>query len=140
MIQINDNLAIPENEITFTASRSGGPGGQNVNKVSSRVTLTFDVAQSASLSEDEKRKVFRALATRINKDGVLRIVSQRTRSQDMNRADATERFASLLMMALAPKRSRIATRTPVPAIERRLESKRKRTSIKHARLKKGWDL
>lgn len=139
MIQVTDNLLIPENEISFTASRSGGPGGQNVNKVSSRVTLSFDVAQSAALSEDQKRRVLSELATRVNKDGILRIVSQRTRSQDMNRTDALERFCELLRQALTPQRLRLKTRTPAAAKLRRLEKKKKRTIVKQARSRRGWD-
>ena len=139
MIRIRDGLAIPESEITFTASRSGGPGGQNVNKVSSRVTLSFDVPASTALSEEQKRKITGRLATRINKDGVLRIVSQKTRSQDMNRNDALERFSDLLRGALTEQRSRIKTRVPSGAKERRIEEKRKRTLIKQKRSKRGWD-
>src|SRR5262245_30377304 len=100
MIHIVGSLAIPESEIYFTASRSGGPGGQNVNKVSSRVTLSFDVSASRALSEEQRRIILTKLATRINQDGVLRIVSQRTRSQDMNRTDALDRFSDLLRRAL----------------------------------------
>jgi ribosome-associated protein len=140
MIPINDNLSIPESEISFAASRSGGPGGQNVNKVSSRVTLSFDVVRSSALSEEQKKSILRTLATRINKDGILRIVSQRTRSQEMNREDALERFSELLRIALTPKRLRIKTRVPGAAKERRLEDKRKRTVTKQARTKRGWDL
>ena len=139
MIRIMAGLSIPENEVTFTASRSGGPGGQNVNKVSSRVTLSFDVANSASISDDQKDQIYRKLATRINKDGVLRVVSQRTRSQDMNRADALERFSELLRHALTRERPRIKTRIPLAASQRRIEEKKKRTLIKRTRSDKGWD-
>ena len=139
MIRIFENLSIPEGEVSFTASRSGGPGGQNVNKVSSRVTLAFDVSRSAALSEDQKRKILAELASRINKDGILRIVSQRTRSQDINRTDVLERFCDLLRRALTPKRLRLKTRVPAAASERRLEKKKKRTMVKHARSKRGWD-
>jgi ribosome-associated protein len=140
VIHIKENLHIPENELSFTASRSGGPGGQNVNKVSSRVTLSFDVAQSSALSEDQKRTVMNKLATRMSKDGVLRVVSQRTRSQDMNRTDAIERFSELLRTALTPKATRVKTRVPVAANRQRLERKRKRTLTKQGRSRKGWDL
>jgi len=139
VIRVTNELLIPENEITFTASRSGGPGGQNVNKVSSRVTLSFDVWDSTALSEAQKQKVASKLVTRINKDGVLRIISQRTRSQEMNRTDALERFVDLLKHALTPERPRIKTRMPAGAKERRMEEKKKRTVIKETRSKKGWD-
>lgn len=139
MIPIIESVAISEDEITFTASRSGGPGGQNVNKVSSRVTLAFDVRNSSALSDEQKQKIAAKLATRINKDGVLQIASQRTRSQDQNRADALERFADLLRQALTPKRPRVKTRVPKAAKAKRFEEKRKRTLIKQARSKKGWD-
>ena len=134
------NLVIPDGELSFAASRSGGPGGQNVNKVSSRVTLSFDVQASTALSQDQKKTVFHVLGTRINKDGVLRVISQRTRSQDMNRADTVERFSELLRRALTPQRPRIKTRVPSAAKQRRLENKKKRTGTKDARSKRGWDL
>jgi ribosome-associated protein len=140
VVRINDNLSIPENEISFVASRSGGPGGQNVNKVSSRVTLSFDVRLSTALSDEQKAVVLRSLGKRVNKEGILQIVSQRTRSQDMNRTDALVRFADLLRRALTPKRPRIKTRVPAAAKQIRLDQKKKRTAIKHARSKTGWDL
>jgi len=140
VIRINDNLSIPDNEISFVASRSGGPGGQNVNKVSSRVTLSFDVGLSTALTDAEKAQILRSLANRVNKEGILQIVSQRTRSQDMNRMDALERFGDLLRRALAPKRPRIKTRVPAAAKRVRLEQKKKRTAIKRTRSKTGWDL
>jgi ribosome-associated protein len=140
MIRVTDDLSIPENEISFTASRSGGPGGQNVNKVSSRVTLSFDVRNSSALSEEQKETIIEELGGRINKDGILRVISQRTRSQDMNRTDALERFAGLIAMALTPKRLRIKTRVPSGARENRLDKKKKRTTIKQTRSKRNWDL
>jgi ribosome-associated protein len=132
-------LAIPENEISFTASRSGGPGGQNVNKVSSKVTLVFDVAGSIALSADQKRKVMGKLATRINNEGRLQIVSQRTRSQELNRADALTRFSDLLQRALTPLTPRIKTRIPTAVKVERLEEKKKRAQTKRSRSTRGWD-
>jgi ribosome-associated protein len=134
-----NGISIPESEISLTASRSSGPGGQNVNKVSSKVTLAFDVLGSAVLSEEQKRRIMGRLATRINKEGILQIVSQRTRSQELNRADALQRFSELLRRALTPQRPRIRTRTPAPAKEQRLLEKRKRGLSKQARSRKGWD-
>ena len=139
MISILPGISIPEDELHFTASRSGGPGGQNVNKVSSRVTLVFHVQTSAALSEDQKRRISDRLATRINKEGELRIISQRTRSQEMNRMDAIERFAELIRRALTPERPRIKTRVPAAAHERRIEKKKRRTVVKQARSKKDWE-
>src|SRR5215831_19192203 len=121
MIEVMTGISIPEDELRFDASRSGGPGGQNVNKVSSRVTLTFDVNASAVLSDDQKHILIQKLAGRINKEGVLRVVSQRTRSQELNRSDATERFSELIRQALTPQRRRIKTRVPRAAHKHRLE-------------------
>ena len=139
MIQIMDGISIPEDEIRFTASRSGGPGGQNVNKVSTKMTLEFSVSQSAVLSDDQKRRIAGRLASRINNDGVLQVVSQRTRSQDMNRADAIERFCELLRLALTPRKARIKTRLPKAAKEQRLQEKKQRSAKKQTRSIKGWD-
>jgi len=134
-------LEIPEGELEFVASRSGGPGGQNVNKVSSRVTLRFDVGHSGSLNEEQRTRIQRRLATRINKDGVLQVTSQRTRSQDLNRADAIERFKELLRAALREDKPRVKTRATRSSKEERLKEKRKRTTVKQARVKgsKAWD-
>ena len=139
MISVMPGLSIPEDELHFDASRSGGPGGQNVNKVSSRVTLTFDVNLSTALSDAQKQTILRKLAGRINKDGVLRVISQRTRSQDLNRADATDRFSELIRVALTPQRPRVKTRMPRAAHERRVNEKKKRSVTKQTRSKKAWD-
>ena len=134
-VRVNDNVEIPEDELTFKASRSGGPGGQNVNKVSSRVTLSFGLDSSPSLSEGEKARIRQKLSNRISKEGVLQVVSQSTRSQELNRAAAIGRFAELLAGALHVERPRVKTRTPRGAKEARIEEKKKRTVIKEARSK-----
>jgi ribosome-associated protein len=139
MIHVMPGVLIPDDELLFDASRSGGPGGQNVNKVSSRVTLTFDVNTSTALSDDQKRTIMQKLAGRINKHGVLRVISQRTRSQELNRADATERFSELIRGALTPQRRRVKTRVPRAAHARRVEEKKKRAVVKRTRSKKEWD-
>jgi ribosome-associated protein len=139
MIHIMDGLFIPEGEISFTASRSGGPGGQNVNKVSSKVTLSFDLQNSTALTAEQKRKIMGKLAKRINSDGILQIVSQRTRSQELNRTDVLERFSELLRRALTPQQPRIRTRVPAASKKLRIETKRKRGLTKQARSSKGWD-
>jgi ribosome-associated protein len=139
VIPISADLTIPEDEITITASRSGGPGGQNVNKVSSKVTLAFDVRGSAVLSEEQKRMIIRSLANRISKDGILQIASQRTRSQELNRVDALNKFSELLRRALTPRRARIKTRVPAGTRQQRLDEKKKRGITKQGRSRKGWD-
>jgi ribosome-associated protein len=137
MIQIRGRIAIPEEELRFIASRSGGPGGQNVNKVSTKVTLLFDVANSPSLSQEHKRIILKRLDARINRDGVLRVVSQRFRSQAANRNGAVERFVELLQDALRPSKPRVRTRIPMAAKERRLSAKRRRGVLKKQRSKEA---
>ena len=135
MIEINEWICIPEEELKFTASRSSGPGGQNVNKVSTRVTLWFDLAHSPSLSQEEKERVIGRLGSRIDKDGVLRLVAQETRSQAANKELAVERFAELLRAALKQAPMRRETRVSKAAKRRRLEEKKQRSIVKHGRSK-----
>jgi ribosome-associated protein len=133
MIQITRRLSIPKEELKFRASRSSGPGGQNVNKVNTRVTLNFDVVNSPTLSDEQKRRVLRLLANRINRDGVLRIVSQRHRSQAANCTAAMERFAELIGVALRRVPRRRRTQIPLAAKQRRLDTKRHRGRLKQMR-------
>jgi len=129
--------AIVEHELRFTYSRSSGPGGQNVNRVETRVTLLFDVFRSPSLSEDQQRRIATRLATRINKEGILRVVSQRHRTREANRRAAAERFEELLTGALRRKRPRRKSRVPRKARRRRLEGKRRRGELKRSRARPG---
>ncbi len=139
-IEINDRLSIPRDELSFAASRSGGPGGQNVNKVNTRVMLRFDVAGSPSLTDWQRARIRSRLATRITKDGVLVIASQRHRTQSANRAATVERFAELLRDALTRRRVRKKTRVPKSVVERRLEAKKRRGRLKRQRSKQvSWD-
>ena len=139
MIEIAAGFAIPDGEITFTASRSGGPGGQNVNKVATRVTLAFDVTGSSSLSEDQKALILARLATRISKDGVLRVVSQRHRSQAANRRAAVERFIELVSGALVEDIRRVPTRPHRASRERRVASKKLHARLKEFRRRPAAD-
>ena len=136
MIKINEQISIPQTELDFTASLSGGPGGQNVNKVSSRVTLWFDVVNSPSLSPEQKDMVMLRLATRIGKNGVLRVISQQTRSQVENKELAVERFVELMRDALRQVPIRKKTRVSKGAKLRRLEEKKQHGILKLARSKK----
>lgn len=137
MIEVAAGVVIPENELRFTASRSGGPGGQHVNKVSTRVTLRFDLRDSPSLTEQHKSRIGRRLATRITKDGVLILHCGRHRSQAANRAELRERFEYLLREALRPRRRRKRTRPPRAASEQRLEEKKRRGRVKRLRARPG---
>jgi len=141
MIAIMAGVEVPETELEFIASRSGGPGGQNVNKVSSRVTLRFDLERTTALTAEQRQRVRQKLSSRISSEGVLQISSQRTRSQDLNREDAVARFAELLRGALHEDKARVKTKATRSSREERLKEKRIRTSVKQARAKgsKAWD-
>lgn len=133
MIQVNNRLSIVAEELRFTASRGGGPGGQHVNKVASRVTLRFDVRNSPSLSAADRSRIEQKLATRISKDGILHLSSHSTRSQATNKAELSERFAHLLRQALARPRRRKLTRPSRGARERRMADKKRRGEAKRCR-------
>ena len=133
MIPIDDTLAIPEEEVSFATSRSGGPGGQNVNKLETRVALRFDLAGSSSLSEEQKARLRERLATRITKEGILQVTSQRHRTQGANREAAVERFAELLRDNLREEAPRKKTRPSRAAKARRLDAKRRHSQRKKDR-------
>jgi ribosome-associated protein len=139
VIEINKDTSIREDELVFKFSRSGGPGGQNVNKLNTRVTLSFDVANSSSFSDEQKKRILRRLATRVDKNGILRVVSQKHRTQKANRNAAIERLAELLREALRKRQIRKKTKTPGWAKERRLEEKKRRGRIKRQRTEKDFE-
>ena len=139
MIRITDDLEINENELTFSATRSSGPGGQHVNKVSTRITLWFDVGRSESLPPDRKEQILSRLKTRITKDGRLYIVSQRHRSQLANREAVLERFVELLADALTDAPMRKKTRISRQARQKRLDAKKHQATIKKHRGKIAAD-
>ncbi len=130
---INDDLSIPETELAFEASRSSGPGGQHVNKTSTKITVVFDVGASKALSDDQKARIGEKLATRLSSESVLRVSSQRSRSQVANRDDALSKLATMIRRALIEKKPRRSTRPSRASKARRLDEKRKRAKIKETR-------
>ena len=138
-ILINSRVRIPTSEVRFRFSRSSGPGGQNINKVSTRVTLLFDLNQTPSLTTGQKARLLEKLHTRIDRRGVLRVVSSRHRTQSANRAAAIQRFAMLLAEALARPKPRIRTRVPRSTKTRRLKDKKKRSETKQLRQRPPLD-
>lgn len=120
-------------EIDFEYYRSSGPGGQNVNKVSTAVRLRFDVNQSSLLPREVKVRLIRLAGSRMTEQGILLIEAQRFRSQELNRTDAAERLMELIRRACERPRRRIATRPTAGSEERRLESKKRRGRIKDKR-------
>lgn len=133
MIKITDDIVISEKRIAFKFSRSGGPGGQNVNKVNTRVTVLFDVANCESFSDNQKKRILKRLATRANKNGVIRVVSQKYRTQKANRAAGLERLVELLRKALKKRPVRKATTVPERAKQKRLQEKKRRSMLKKQR-------
>ncbi len=136
MIKVSEHLSIPDEELIFSASRSSGPGGQNVNKVATRIMLQFNVPQSPSLLPWHKQRIIACLAKRINRHGDLQIASQQHRTQSANRESIIQRFIKLLQIALTPTRPRKKTRITLAAKKRRLEQKRRHSTRKQDRSKK----
>jgi len=137
MIDIADDIFVCEDELVFKASRSGGPGGQNVNKVNTRITLLFDVANCESFSDAQKQRILSRLSTRADKNGLIRVISQKFRTQKANRRAAVERLQQLLAEALRTLPVRKETKIPCAAKQRRLEEKKRRSLLKQQRAKKS---
>lgn len=133
MIEIAPQVGISEHELSFSFDRCPGPGGQNVNKVNTRVTLHFNVTSSTSLSGAQKRLIQSALASRINNDGVLKISSSKERTQLANRRSTVNRFVELMSQAFVEQKPRKATRKPVSADRKRLNAKKQRGALKSTR-------
>ncbi len=134
-IPITDEIALDADEIVWRFVRASGPGGQNVNKVSSAVQLRFDVAQSPSLPEEVRPRLMALAGKRMTGDGVLVIDARRFRTQVRNRDDALERLVALVRDAAIPPTVRKKARTPASVKRKRLEDKRKRAALKASRKK-----
>ena len=133
MLEVTPSVGIEESELSERFVRASGPGGQNVNKVATAVELRFDVTRSSAISHDVKERLRAIAGSRMSADGVLTIDARRYRTQPQNRADARERLAELVRQALVKPRSRRKTRPTKGSVERRIESKQKRSQTKRAR-------
>ncbi|MHB8512862.1 MAG: alternative ribosome rescue aminoacyl-tRNA hydrolase ArfB [Actinomycetota bacterium] len=127
-------VIVPSSELTLKFSRSGGPGGQNVNKRDTQVEIIFDVRGSNVLDEEQRKRVSSKLRNRIDSNGMLHVTSSEERTQALNRERALERMEELLFDALAPPPpKRRATRPSKTAVERRISDKKKRGEVKRLR-------
>ncbi|MFC5067536.1 alternative ribosome rescue aminoacyl-tRNA hydrolase ArfB [Flaviflagellibacter deserti] len=133
MIQITRTIAIDEGELDESFVRSAGPGGQNVNKLSTAVQLRFDVRNSPSLPEGVRSRLERLAGRRLTRDGVIVILAQRFRTQERNREDARERLIALIREAAVPQAPRVVTRTPFSEKRKRRDEKARRSKTKSLR-------
>ena len=140
MIRITDHISIGESEIEESFVRSSGPGGQNVNKLSTAVQLRFNVRRSPSLPNDVAVRLMRLAGRRMTKDGVLVLIAQNHRTQERNRAEARERLVELIREASVKPVPRRPTKPTKASKERRIEGKKRRSGIKNLRQSKpSWD-
>lgn len=139
MIEIPGGPSIPEEQLEFGVSRAGGPGGQHVNTTATRVELRFDVASSPSLDPAQRARILERLRTRISREGILRVVASKERSQRANRDAAIARFVELLAGALAREAPRVPTRVSRSAKARRVDAKKKEGAKKRLRSFRGDD-
>jgi ribosome-associated protein len=139
MLQISPTITIPDDELVERFVRSSGPGGQNVNKLSTAVELRFDARSSPSLPDEVRERLLARRDRRITLDGVVVISAQRFRTQDRNREDARARLVDLLQKALEVPKPRMASKPTRASKERRLTSKRERANVKRTRTGRGWE-
>jgi ribosome-associated protein len=139
VLAVTDDLFVPRAELTYRASRSGGPGGQHVNTSSTRVELAWNVESSPSLTDAQRALLKEKLANRINAEGELLLVAGSSRSQYQNKEEVTERFVELLREALHVPKPRRKTRPPRAAKEERLQEKKRRSEVKKMRGPIGFD-
>ena len=139
MLHISNNVSLDESEITFEAIRAQGSGGQKVNKTSVAIHLRFDIADS-SLPDFYKEKLLALKDKRITKEGIIVIKSQQHRSQEQNKAEATQRLAELIKSVNVTQKKRIATKPTKGSVNRRLQSKKKHSTNKNLRKKVDNDI
>ena len=139
MVTIKNNICISDDELVFRFSRSSGPGGQNVNKVSTKTTVSLDVANCRGLSDNHRRQILNCLSSRVCRDGILQVTCQKYRTQKANRAAAVERLIDILRKALEPKIERKKTKMPRAAHEKRLRAKKCHSALKSQRAGRDFE-
>ena len=138
-LRVTRSVSIPDSELEFNYMRSGGPGGQHANKTSTKVELTWDVENSSALGPIQRERLFANLGSRIEHSGVIRLRSDRHRSQTRNKEDVVERLRILLERGLQVRKSRTATAPSKKAKQKRLDSKKRRSDVKRSRRKPTYD-
>lgn len=133
---INQSIIIPEHELEITASRSGGAGGQHVNKTDTKITIRWNIKNSAALTEEQKNRILEKLGSRITEDGDLLVHNSESRSQQQNKKSALNNLAAVIRGALHVEKKRIATKISKALKEARLKSKAHRGEIKKLRSKR----
>jgi ribosome-associated protein len=138
-LELAPGITIPDSDLSFAFVRASGPGGQNVNKVSSAVQLRFDMAGSTALSDSVKNRLRALAGRRLTDDGAILIIARNQRSQEHNRREALERLTELVQRALVPPKPRKATKPTRASRERRLEHKTRQQQTKQRRKQVRWD-
>jgi ribosome-associated protein len=139
VLEVTVDVSIPRSELTFRASRAGGPGGQHVNKSSTRIELTWNLETSRALTDEQRCRVRNKLGSRVDSGGEIRVVASESRSQARNREDAERRLAATLRRALAVQKARRKTRPTRGAVEERLRIKKKLSDRKRDRRVQDFD-
>jgi ribosome-associated protein len=138
-LEVTPNVVIPDTDLSFAFVRASGPGGQNVNKVSSAVQLRFDMQGSTALTDAVKTRLRALAGRRLTDDGAILIIARNQRSQDHNRREALERLTELIQRALIVPKTRRATKPTRASRERRLDTKTRQQRTKQRRKKVRWD-
>jgi ribosome-associated protein len=138
-LSIKNGIIIPDHELEITASRSGGAGGQHVNKTSSKITIRWNVRMSSALTEEQKHRIEQNLSSRLTADGDLIVHNSESRSQQQNKERALAHLASLIRKGLYVPKKRMKTKVPEQAKKARVEKKRHHGEVKKMRGKKGWE-